>query len=828
MGAITKDEADDLWRRYDEIARETLDPAEARARLQKELEAAADFRERAALLTEIARSRILEDLANFRDNKGQPNKPEAWVDMHENTGRMGSFIQDVEGRRKTIIAGANSELRDTMRELRRGWFLGDLTRTSKLGSRKKQARAENFMRELSGVATGDETAATMARAWEKVSEGLRTRFNAAGGNIGKLDGWMLPQSHDPAALLSAREVLPDGTILKGQAAWVHHHMQPGVLNREKMRSHLTGKRLSDTDLRRGLAVAFDRIVSDGYSDKDVTATPAGRGALYTQHMEHRFIHYANADAWMAYAKRFGNPDVFATMMGHIGVMAKDIAAMEVFGPNPNAMRTYVGNALRKEAGSDPAKIQASKSALAKADGMWALMRGVEPRNETVAEVMSSVRNVISATALGGAWFSSLTDPAFGADVRKRIGMGFAKANFGRLMVEGLRELITHGSREDAIEAMLSLDAYENVLRRTASEVRSWDHQFWTGWMADRTLTWGLMLPWTQGLKHNVGLDIMTFVGGLVGKGFADLPAGVKQAFHSHGIDAAGWDKLRSAPLHKGRYLRPNEMLEIDLELGQRYLQMIHRETRHAVPEATVRSRSMVTATAPPGSLVGEMARSMAQFKGFGIAVIQLKTGDIARDIQQGHGWTAAGLTTALIVTSTLLGAVAMALKDMRDGRDPRKWLDEKTWLDPQHWGAAFLQAGGLGIYGDLLFSDVNRFGNGLAGTIAGPLVGRVSDLRGLVVGQPLKAANDEKTTVGGTVTTLLRRNIPFTNMWMWSVAYQNLVMDTLQRMIDPDHARAFRRRISNRERDYKQGYWYAPGRLVPDRAPDLSRIFSTR
>lgn len=823
MGVISKKEAAELAQRYDEIAKETLDGAEARARLQKELEAEAEHRERAALLTEIARSRILDDLARFTDNAGRNDQLAAWKGMHMNFGRLGSFIQDAESARLSIVAEAQAELRDAMRELRRGWFLGDLTRTSKFGSAKKQARSDNFVRELFGTKTGDDTAAAMARAWERVSEALRARFNAAGGNVGKLERWGLPQSHDAAALLAAGR---DGKTAK--EVWIERLMTPDVLDRKRTVSATTRLPMTDADLRRALDVAFDRITTDGWSDKDVTAQPAGRGALYTQHGEHRFLHFADADAWMAYAKDFGNPDAFAAMMGHVEVMARDIAHMETFGPNANAMRQYVRNHLEEAAAGNPARANETRKALARADGMWALMRGVEPVDETFADVMQSARNFISATALGGAWISSLTDPGFGQDARLRIGMGFAKANFGRLMVESLRGMITMGSREDAVEAMLGLDAASNILRRRAAEVKAWDHKFWTGWMADRTLQWGLLSPWTQSGKHLAGLDLMGFVGAQRGKAFADLPAGLRQALDGHGIGAEGWERLRGVELHRGRRLRPNEVLASDRNLGQRYLQMILRETRHAVPEATVESRSIITSTAPPGTLVGEMARSMGQFKGFAFAVVGLKMADIARDIQRGHGWSAAGFTTSLLITGTILGALAIALKDVRDGRDPRKWLDEKTWLDPKHWGAAFLQAGGLGIYGDLLFSEVNRFGGGIESTVGGPLIGRAGDVLELAVVEPMRAAQGKKTTVGATTTKLIRRNVPFTNMWMWSVAYQRLVMDELQRIADPDAAAAFRREIATRRRDYGQGYWMPPGQGWPDRGPTFSRVFETR
>jgi hypothetical protein len=563
MGFISSEEFTQLSERYNQIAAETLDHAEARARMQKEIEAEAAHRERAALLTEIARTRTLEQLASHRDERGRVDMLEAWMAMHENFGRIGSFIQDAEGRRETIAKKAQSDLRIVMHELARGKIMGDLSRTSRwVGSRKQQARMDNMVRELFGESTDDPTAKAMAEAWKKVSEDLRVRFNAAGGAVQKLEGWGLPQSHDPLALLG------DGRT--GRKVWIDYMMQDGVLDRDRTVHPLTKQRLSDSELRAALEDIWLKITTDGWSNKDVTSQPPGKGALYTQHMDHRFLHFKNADAWLSYAKRFGNPDAFAAMMGHISIMSRDIAHMEVFGPNPNALREYVKQhisklaaeklptdviitelddrisalqaeafginepptgaferlskavksltdaALRKdsagmtaadadaraalgqinanepetarrvEIGREIAKLMGelqrpitvaegqkrlqdyTTTRLNRADEMWASMRGVEPGGKRAAEVWQSVRNFVSATSLGGAFLSSITDPAFGQDVRLRLGMSFAKANFGRLMVAALKELVTNGSREDAVDAMLGLDSAMNVLRKKAS------------------------------------------------------------------------------------------------------------------------------------------------------------------------------------------------------------------------------------------------------------------------------------------------------------------------------------------------------------------------
>ena len=226
---------------------------------------------------------------------------------------------------------------------------------------------------------------------------------------------------------------------------------------------------------------------------------------------------------------------------------------------------------------------------------------------------------------------------------------------------------------------------------------------------------------------------------------------------------------------------------------------------------------------------------MGQFKGFAISIVFMQTRRIARELMAGDKG-AASYAGAFLLTSTLLGAFAMAMKDIKDGRDPRRWLDEKTWLDPRMWGSAMLQAGGLGIYGDLLFSDVNRFGGGLGETIAGPLGSRADTAKDIVVDTLIKTpynlmadrSKRMETHYGRNAGKFAKQWTPGQNLWPVGLILQRKLFDQAQILMDRDAYTAFRRDITKRRTDYGQDYWWAPGDTSPKRAPDVTRIFATR
>lgn len=944
MGVLTDLEEKELRRRYQGMIDDGLSNPEARDRMAKQIKAEADLRERAALLTHIRVDTMLRELETWRDHMGRKDMGQAYVNLHENMGDAGSFIQDAQGRYQAIFAEAQAEMKDIMREFRRGAFTGDLRRERK----SVRMRMDNLYREIHGVDTGDAKAKAMAQAWLQVIEKLRVRFNEAGGNIGKLEGGYVPQSHDPFALLTFKH----GSHESGRMAWVAYMMEPGRLDRARMKDEATGLPLTDSELRQALEVSWERITTNGYFDAEINGQPQGRGALYTQHAEHRFIHFATPDKAMEYAKSYGSKggDLYAAMMGHLNVMSRDIAHMEVFGPNPNRTREFIKqhlismasktkandvviaeqtaelkrlaaamnrldetyeqlldrhaeilrdidrmrassdhrayianqqmfpdrmgqkaqryqttytNAIQElqavqeqinayERGEKPTTVSAAAAeaefqyllehmrepisvssrtpgtdrALAWvnnrirfADAMWENMRGGPVGDPKMAARWQSARNFMSSAALGSAVVSSLTDPAFGQDMRLRMGQSMVKSNFARIMILNLREMITMGSREDAIAAGLGIDAAQRVLHRHAKEVSGWDHRFWSAYVADRVLTTGLLLPWTQAGKTVFGVDTMRFFADLSGTAWKDLPDATRRQMTMNGFGEREWMLLRTVPKHEGVLLRPTEVIQYDRTIGERYLQMILRLQKHAIPEATVASQSVMQ-IGQAGTLGGEVARSMMQFKGFAFGVGMLHILRIARELQDpNYRWTAAGYAATLFITSTFLGMVAIALKDLKDQKEPRKWLDEKTWLDPAFVGEAILQAGGLGILGDFIRASDNRLGGGLAGTLAGPIAGKVDNLIDIGMAgfrQATRTAKPNAPTPEEEAVRFLRSGaVPGSNHWAVAAIYQRAIMDRLQRLVDPDAQKAFNRQVQKQRSDYGRGYYWRPGDTSP-------------
>lgn len=816
-GEISREEAARLKAEFDRLrdaranGSTTRAAEEARRDLAELLKAENDHAKRKAKLSLRSIREIDAQLQSFRTASGEHDVAAAALAKLENFGeaQAGTGFSSVDGRTKAIIGMAHGRMEAELHHFRRGAVGGDKRRWN-------AAQLDNVVREAFGEDSGDAAAKGFAKTWADTAEWLRQRFNAAGGAIGKLEGWGLPQHHDGRALKKA-----------GLPAW-KEAIRP-KLDLAKMRHPLSGRPVAERELDGILDDIFHSITTGGWIDRQPSRQRFGAGALANQRAEHRFLVFKSADEWMEYQRDFGGGDAFGAMMGHINMMARDIAAMEVLGPNPAGTVEWLKQAVRREA---ELKAVGKPSKLAgKADGatdraarierridqVWGSIRGDlnTPVNTKAANILGAARSVITAGVLGQAALSALSDLGFAAAARRFAGLPAEAA-----VLPDLIRAFGPTTRREAVESGLILDAAQHVFSQQARYVGTLQGPEWANYIADRVLTYSGLTPWTQAARHAFGLAFQLEAGKRAALSFDDLPDAFRRTFGRYGISAREWDLIRKAPLHKSgeaAMLRPNEIAgRIDPKLAERYLEMILQETEYAVPSGSHRSRTALLSDQQPGTLWGEALRSFAQFKAFGSVVLMTHGARVHQMLARRETRMAgAAYAGSLLFTTALLGGMSMQLKQLAAGRDPQA-MDNAAF-----WGAAMLQGGGLGIYGDFLFADLNRFGGGFATSLAGPLVGKANDFWNLTAGNAAQLASDEKTHFGRELVRFSRGLVPGGTIWYLKLGYERVFLDQLQYLVDPEAQDAFRRAQRNWARNTGQEFWWQPGRATPSRGPDL-------
>jgi hypothetical protein len=784
----------------------TMADVEAARRVVSAAQAAAKERKRVMQLQAAANEAGAARLQNWTDIRGREAPGDGLQALLSR--RRGAGGQTVDGLADVIRRTYRREFTDGVR----------LFHANLLGMRRNKKVLNNVLRELFGENTGDARAKGIARIFTEQAEKARTRFNAAGGHIGKLEKWALPQAHDSGKV---RRV--------GREEWTTFIGER--LDWDAMAiSHNNGVRFREAEKRSILEQAYQDIRTDGYSKTE----PGVRhgSAKYNQRANHRFFQFRDAEAWQDYNARFGSgQDPFRVMLGHLDSMASDIAQMEMLGPNPLHGYAYLKEVAMDLAqrSRDPKAPDKARVHLAQADRMMGMITGAAnvPENKTFGMAMSAIRSTLTAAHLGSAVLSSVTDFNTNRMAAKFVGMnqlGYLK-QMQRLMRD--TEFRNDANRlglifENAVDQGNAVARYELENLHVEAAAR----------MADAVIRGSGLGYLTEVQRQSFGLEFMSSMASKWrAQSWDALDKPIKNALESYGWDADAWGALQGAGTYRlSNGLEVVRAQDIEANGNQRvadlYMETITQMTEFAVPSSDVHGRAFVIGRTNPGSLQGELIRAVLQFKAFPITMLTTQISRVMAEWNAGRKMSAIRYGAGIVVGNTLLGALALWMKDIASGRDPREMTT------PNAWAGAITQGGGLGIFGDFFFADVNRYGAGLGETFSGPMMDWMTDTWGLTYGNFQEVAFGGETlteaNAGRELVRYLERYTPGSSLWYARLALEREVFDRLQALVDPNASRSFS--AQNRyPSDIGSQFFAPPGeRLFDARPPDLSNIIERR
>lgn len=629
-----------------------------------------------------------------------------------------------------------------------------------------------------------------ADAWRAVTDGLRERFNIAGGDIGRLINWALPMSH------SAERVR-----LRGAAEWVSDVLP--LLDRSQY-LNVDGSAMSTSQVKELLYAAHDTISTGGIVD----APRFGPGMIAKRHADPRTLFFKDADSWLRYHGRYSDRTVAGIMAGHIDSLARDIALVEVLGPNPH--NAYKQMRATLEAGG------ATGRELTYVDNVFAHLTGEAARVEwqSLARFAQNVRSLQVAAKLGGAVLSSVTD----------FATTLVTSHFNNIpALRHVRNMITAFNPTSADDVRLAQRAGLG-LDTLIGEINRWTDETlgggWTGKTASAVIRASGLQAMTEANRRAFSVTMMSALGDLARKPWATLEAADVARLESYGFNAGDWALLSRVALEdwgggNRTMLTPAAIgrltddalgatgaaaTRMRNELVTKTLGMILSEESYAIVTPGVRERAFMLGGLKKGTAAGEIARSVWLFKSFPVAVI-------AKHWFRGRGRPTAGGRAAylasFVVGTTLLGAVAQQLKEIAKGREPRDMTEPKFWI------AALLQGGGAGIFGDFLFSDQSRFGRSVVETAVGPIGSLAGDVYDLTLGNVHQAARGQPTDAGAEAVRFVQANTPGMSLWYTRAALDHLIFHQVQEYMSPGYLGRMKRRVKE---DTGQGFWWEPGR----------------
>jgi hypothetical protein len=668
------------------------------------------------------------------------------------------------------------------------------------GVMRHVAELDELGMEAFGEASGSLAAKEAVGAVKETQEWLRLRANAGGANIGKLENRGFATHHD------SRKVAEAGF----EAWWAAERPRWDL---ERMVDEQTNQPFTEAGLLEAARAVHATIASDGALDR--VPGSVGRQSFANKLGQHRFIHYKSYADWKASQEQFGAGTAFDALVGEVKGMARAIAAMEILGPNPEAGIRYVqdrvvGDPQLFEPGQLRKRDQSAKNAKV-VQRLWDEYTGAlrQPEGRTLAIAFSTYRGLASASKLGSAPLTAISDVGYGTATRAFNG------------------LPTAGIVRDYVR-LLADPEY-----RLAAAYLSFVPEVWTNAVAAQSrflaeeLTGEFGRRVSDGVLRASGLSAITEAGrqghGLVTfihttlvrhQSYAELEPAWRAALQRYRIGETEWDAIRSSATEK----LPNGLDLLtpatigDGEHKNRFLEMAHNEQDFAVPVPDLETRSLLNANVRKGTWLGELVRSSPlMFRTFTISSLMRHGGRMVE--QNGFGGKV-GYLLAVVVPVTIMGTLAQQLTEVGNGRDPRS-MDPATPEGRRLWGQGMLKGGALSLLGDLAGLTASDKYMSVGQYALGPLIGDLDAARqagfGIAAGKP---------RAKWQLARVAKANIPGQNVWYARLVLDRLLADQIQRQIDPAYDDSWRA-MERRAGEQGQQFYWRPGETTPDRAPNL-------
>ncbi len=666
----------------------------------------------------------------------------------------------------------------------------------------------------------------LAKIMEEYSETIRLKLNDRGANIQKLWGYIVRQSHDPYSIRDAAkklgknldeiEVDPNlkGTDInynKNFTAWKNFVL-------EKLDQERTFAGVDDTD--QFMLFAYNSLVKNENLRSDGADFSYGARATKDVAKSSKFkrvLHFKTADDWFDYNDVFGVGNLKESFFSGLQTAGRNMGIMDTLGTKPRENFEKVRKAIAKRMISEGRN--QDKVSSGQFDKFLSVVDGsiYTVENFGVAKYSAIARALSSMAKLGGATISAAADIGlYGSEMRYQ-GRSFLGG-----MAEALKSLgrIKNTKQKKEIAEMLGFIA-DNTIYDIAGRYQVGDNLSKGFTKAQRFFfKVNLLSWWTNTLKEGAMLGMANYFAKQKNLSFDSLSPQLKSLFEVYNINSTKWniirktamekaddgtefinigllDKISDADVKKITGIDDLTAREISIEKDKfkaSVSRMLLDRSIYAVIEPDARVRATMTQNKLAGTFAGEAIRFIGQFKAFPISIVMKTLGREAdyfkgsnKDLQRGI----IGMG-AIIVTSGLLGYLSMTIKDLLKGRSPRDPTKIKSVM------AAFLQGGGLGIYGDVLFQET-RGGGDIIGQLAGPVPLTAFDLV-----QAIKyGIRGEGGKAGRTAYRAVSQSIPFMNLFYLKTAFDYLIGYQIMETMSPGTLR----RIENRmKRDYNQEF----------------------
>jgi len=659
--------------------------------------------------------------------------------------------------------------------------------------------------------SGSKEAFEIAKVINGAQEMMLQDMRAAGADVGRVQGYVMKQSHDPSLLRAV-----------GRDEWI-----AAITPRLDLERTFGEKLGDDAVMREFMESAYDDIVSGKLELADVSELTeaflvtrklpkAGR-----QVSKSRKIHFKSGEDFFEYNELFGRKDLGESLWNSFETNARMSTLIDMFGSDP--LKNFVDDIkiMKRALKDNPKELQRLNDAAQEATGglkgqltnLFTAVNGHTniPTNNMVARVSAGIRATQNMSKLGLAAISSISDLATSASIiRSATGQGFLKAHANAIgsWAEGARLRIKgKGEFQRAAENIgLLIDTHlnEHYLKFGADGANNIPGQ--VSRLQRQFFKYSGLSFMTNNAKFAVARVISKEAADNAGKTFDQLPIWIRENMARYGIDSDQWNIIRQTGEDMGdgfKGITPDRIRELEgvdtklkrtVEINYQAYLIDNAELGSPTPNARIRNR--VIRGTRPGDPMGEVLRFAGQFKSFPLTIYDVMSRIVTSnperpakqisDVFRGRG-DIRGMM-GLMTSATALGYLSLSAKAISKNQTPPNPDDPKTWR------RALIQGGSMGLYGDLLLGEYDRFNQSLVRNLAGPTFGQVDDAAkilantmsgtlGVVSGE--KRIGDVGRKFGKDTWRLIERNAPAQNLFYLRTSMDYLFLDTINEAVNP-------------------------------------------
>jgi len=668
-----------------------------------------------------------------------------------------------------------------------------------------KADMDDFIREAANIAenqpmsTGNKRMRSFAEAYLKSFDKAVHKINKAGGNIHKMDGWFIRQTHSSAAIAKATRSDYIEEVYK-------------ALDKPNIKSFETGQPLTEIELREIIGAHWDTMKNNGDQKPSVLPTTAQQTV---NQQRQRIFKFKDFDAWKAYNDKYGDIDIFNSVVEHADKLGRQLAELEILGPQP---QKTLENMIRY-AEQAAAKNKGSTAGMERVQNFYDIYQRKHNlvTNEWIANLGAFGRGIATAAMLGKVLVSAAVDTAYTYNTARKVGMWGAKpiakhiANISTFILRGMNA--TEKNRFLTNAGIIAEDAIfaAQVAQREAGDVGGGKI---TQVLGDWVMRAQGLTAWTNGLRHTLAMEMMGHLALNSSKTFDQLNAATQNALRRYEL-ADSWDTIRKGKLEEyrgGQFMTKNSLRDIDPELATKYQEMLINIMDDGVVMNSIHATSatMFGKTMRRGSLGRETLAAATQFKTFPVAIYQrhlygqllednVNTKMFGMHISPKAARAYNAISTALLATA--LGAMVLQTRAILFGQQPR------DYKDPEFWRESVFRGGGLGILEEVLREGLNA---GTSIKITGPVGQLGADTFNLTLGNAYEYATGQDTDFTYELYNYMRKYNIVGNLWYTKLAFDRLVVERVAELMDPKIKSRVRRKIRRQRSQYGTKYWKKP------------------